>query len=132
MLNCLSLIFTRVSEIFTLQLYFVSDIDETKFHIIALLVIFSGYWLPWYNWNIVESGVKHHNPIPFHHIHLYNLKPNTCLNWTNSSVPKGFSLDRFYCISKHKKNYSDITMPSWWSSLVLSAERNLEIHHAKR
>ena len=26
-------------------------------------------------------------------------KPNTCLNWTNSSVPKGFGLDRFYCIS---------------------------------
>jgi hypothetical protein len=24
-------------------------------------------------------------------------KPNTCLNWTNSSVPKGFGLDRFYC-----------------------------------
>jgi hypothetical protein len=33
-------------------------------------VVFSGYsgflhqenWLPWYNWNIVESGIKHHNP----------------------------------------------------------------------
>ena len=24
-------------------------------------------------------------------------KPNTCLNWTNSSVSKGFGLDRFYC-----------------------------------
>jgi len=21
-------------------------------------------WPPWYNWNIVESGVKHHNPNP--------------------------------------------------------------------
>ena len=21
-------------------------------------------WQPWYNWNIVESGVKHHNPNP--------------------------------------------------------------------
>ena len=32
---------------------------------------------------------------------LYNLnlcKPSTCLNWPNSSVPKEFSLDRFYCI----------------------------------
>jgi hypothetical protein len=19
-------------------------------------------WLPWYNWNIVESGIKHHKP----------------------------------------------------------------------
>ena len=26
-------------------------------------------------------------------------KPNTCLNWTNSSVPKGFGLDRSYCIT---------------------------------
>jgi hypothetical protein len=33
-------------------------------------VVFSGYsgflhqkkWLPWYNWNIVKSGIKHHNP----------------------------------------------------------------------
>jgi hypothetical protein len=25
-------------------------------------------------------------------------KPNTCLNWTNLSVPKGFGLDMFYCI----------------------------------
>jgi hypothetical protein len=23
-------------------------------------------WLTWYNWNIVESDVKHHNPNPFH------------------------------------------------------------------
>ena len=21
-------------------------------------------WLPWYSWNIVESGIKHHNPNP--------------------------------------------------------------------
>ena len=26
-------------------------------------------------------------------------KSNTCLNWTNSSVLKGFGLDRFYCVS---------------------------------
>ena len=32
--------------------------------------------------------------------YLFNLnlcKPNTCLNRTNSSFPKGFGLDRFYC-----------------------------------
>jgi hypothetical protein len=23
-------------------------------------------WPPWYNLNIVESGVKHHNPSPYH------------------------------------------------------------------
>ena len=36
------------------------------------LVVFSGYssfahqknWPPQYNWNIVESGIKHHNPNP--------------------------------------------------------------------
>ena len=22
------------------------------------------FWMPWYNWNIVESGVKHHKPQP--------------------------------------------------------------------
>jgi hypothetical protein len=30
-------------------------------------VVFSGFlfqWQPWYNWNIVESGVKHNNPNP--------------------------------------------------------------------
>ena len=28
----------------------------------------------------------------------FNLcKPNTCLNWTNSWVPRGLALDRFYC-----------------------------------
>ena len=32
-------------------------------------VVFSSFlhqqnWLPWYNWNIVESGIKHHNPNP--------------------------------------------------------------------
>ena len=27
-------------------------------------VVFSGFlhWPPWYNWNIVESGIKHHKP----------------------------------------------------------------------
>jgi hypothetical protein len=43
-------------------------------------VVFSGYfgfiqnWPPWYTWNIVESGVKHHNPNPYtavhHNIHI--------------------------------------------------------------
>jgi hypothetical protein len=25
-------------------------------------VVFSGWWPPRYNWNIVESGIKHHKP----------------------------------------------------------------------
>jgi hypothetical protein len=30
--------------------------------------------------------------------HNLNLcQPSTCRNWTNSSVPKGFGLNRFYC-----------------------------------
>jgi hypothetical protein len=32
-------------------------------------------------------------------------KPNTCLNWTKSSVPKGFSLDRFHCIGRIVDHY---------------------------
>ena len=27
-------------------------------------------------------------------------KPNTCLNWTNSSVPKRFGLDKFDCMKQ--------------------------------
>jgi hypothetical protein len=27
-------------------------------------------WLPWYNWNIVESGIKHHK-LTNHPINLY-------------------------------------------------------------
>ena len=36
-------------------------------------------------------------------------KPNTCLYWTKSSVPKGFGLDKFDCIS-HQIN-RDISIP---------------------
>jgi hypothetical protein len=35
------------------------------------------YWLklpPWYNWNIVESGIKHHSPYPRLKLELGNLK----------------------------------------------------------
>ena len=49
-------------------------------------VVFSGYigflhqlkWPPRYNWNIVESGVKHHNPNPKWHkmsIQIYSVSP---------------------------------------------------------
>ena len=51
-------------EVHSIQYYvikFVSDLQHVR-------VVFSGYsgylhqwnWLPRYNWNIVESGVKHH------------------------------------------------------------------------
>ena len=33
-----------------------------KLHYILDKFIFLQYWLPWYSWNIVESGIKHHNP----------------------------------------------------------------------
>ena len=46
-------------------------------------VVFSGYsgflyqknWPPWYHWNIVESGVKHHNPKPSPYFY-HNLQNN--------------------------------------------------------
>ena len=49
----------------------VSFLDVMKF-VCDRSVIFSGYsgllhqenWRPRYNWNIVESGIKHHNPNP--------------------------------------------------------------------
>ena len=55
-----------------------------KMHLVSnenILVVFYGYsgfpyqlnWPPWYNWNIVESGVKHHD-------HFACLKNNTIEN----------------------------------------------------
>jgi hypothetical protein len=38
--------------------------------------------------------------------------PNTCLNWTDSSVPKGFGLDRFYCTFIMKRMFKQ-----WWSTI---------------
>ena len=32
---------------------------------LACVSIYFYFSPPWYNWNIVESGVKHHNPIYF-------------------------------------------------------------------
>ena len=52
-------------EVHSIQHYvikFVSDLQQI-----------SGFqlnWLPQYNWNIVESGIKHHNPNP----NLYNFR----------------------------------------------------------
>jgi hypothetical protein len=55
-----------------------------------------------YNRNIVESGVKHHNPkfpIIIGNLCWFNLyKQNTCLLWTKKLVPMRFCLDRFHCI----------------------------------
>jgi hypothetical protein len=35
-------------------------------------------WPPWYNWNIVESDVKHHNPNPQYLLKVSCL--HVCLN----------------------------------------------------
>jgi hypothetical protein len=50
-------------------------------------------WLPWYNWNIVESGVKHHksNPTiwprrPLRYS-IYILPPNKFSKWYPMWVP---------------------------------------------
>jgi len=35
-------------------------------------VVFSGYWLPQYSWNIVESGIKHYkSPLPIFFKYMY-------------------------------------------------------------
>ena len=60
---------TADDKVYSTQLYvikFVSDLRRS--------VVFSGStkkkWLPWYNWNIVESGVKHHKPNLSHMKHI--------------------------------------------------------------
>jgi hypothetical protein len=43
-------------------------------------MVFSGHsgflhqlnWRPRYNWNVVESGVKHHNPNPIYYVIHYD------------------------------------------------------------
>jgi hypothetical protein len=85
------------------------------------------------NWNIAESGAKHNKIKWITHIYYGKLdisrthqyfnnimvdmyirggnmslnlcKPNTCLNWTISSVPEEINLDRFYCITNIKQLY---------------------------
>jgi hypothetical protein len=39
--------------------------------------------LPQYNWNIVESGIKHHNPNPFWHLQTNDDKPMTYYDCTH-------------------------------------------------
>jgi hypothetical protein len=53
------------------------------------------FTLPWYNWNIVESGIKHHNPKPpgnclgTMQIPVYNLASVVCKLFTfQASSPK--------------------------------------------
>ena len=42
---------------------FVNDLRGRWFYL-GTLVSHQQNWPPWYNWNIVESGAKHHNPNP--------------------------------------------------------------------
>ena len=49
-------------------------------------------------------------------------KPNSCLNRTNSSFPKGFGLDRFYCIifiSLHYSNNTDRKLAQTFNSMSM-------------
>ena len=48
----------------TLCIKFVNDLQQVS----GFFPLYSGFlhqknWLPRYNWNIVESGIEHHNPI---------------------------------------------------------------------
>jgi hypothetical protein len=63
-----------LSRIILFKIKFVSDLRQIG----GLLQVYSGFllhknWPPWYNWNIVESGVKHHNPLTLFPIVLYIL-----------------------------------------------------------
>ena len=97
---------------------------------LSVSVVFSGYsgflhqrnWMPWYSWNIVESGTKHHNPnlIPswvdfkFIRIHTSFYKsyfPYDRQNGTWSS--KSYRKDNnFKCNSQINCRYSNLAKKS--------------------
>ena len=59
-------------EVYLIQYFVIKFVSD-------LWLVFSGYsgflhqqnWLPRYNWNIVESGVKHHKPAINHRLYSY-------------------------------------------------------------
>jgi hypothetical protein len=82
------------------------------------LVVFSVYsgflhqynWPPWYNWNIVESGIKHHNHNPNpphsdgHRIHRTVMVSNsTNLKKSNNHLPPQAIHRHSVCNKKQKQ-----------------------------
>jgi hypothetical protein len=57
-------------EVYSIQHYVIKFVSD--FRQVGDFLRYSGYfhqknWPPRYNWNIVESGVKQHNPYPYYH-----------------------------------------------------------------
>jgi hypothetical protein len=85
-------------------------------------VIFSRYsgflhklrWLPGYNWNIVESGVKHHKPNPFKVLKL--ILHGTCITLTiYAKFSKCYTCT--HNLGSMKTIWADFLISSTWSKL---------------
>ena len=71
-------------------------------------------WMPRYNWNIVESGIKHHKPNPSLNIFFHNV--NTCVVEKRTTMDSGGSgTHSFTGSSTHiTGNFNDlIYFPRW-------------------
>ena len=86
------------------------------------LVVFSGYsgflhqqnWPPLYNWNIVQSGVQHHNPNPWYD----NLWVDMLLHSDTSPCSKPTSLWSSECCVVDKWKSSKYQFKSLWFDLT--------------
>jgi hypothetical protein len=67
---------------------FVSDLQQVSGFLQVLRLLHRLNLLPWYYWNIVESGIKHHNP-----------NPNRI--WLDNSCPK-MAIQNFSIYTKNK------------------------------
>ena len=56
----------EIKEVYSIQHYEIKFASELR-HVSGFLWVLHGFlhqykWPPWYNWNIVESSIKHHKP----------------------------------------------------------------------
>ena len=67
------------NEVYLMQIYLIKFYQwlATSQWFSSGTLISSTNWLPWYNWNIVESDIKHHNPLtPLYRIFTIGYKPS--------------------------------------------------------
>ena len=67
---------SRSGEVYSIQ--DVINVVSNLWQVGGFLGVFR-FPLPRYNWNIGESGIKHHNPNPLQHL-LQNMKDIECFN----------------------------------------------------
>jgi hypothetical protein len=92
--TCLNWTNLSVPKGFGLDRFYCKRHFQTR--IIRILATFTGIFFKGkYEWWSRQT-VHRKNYSNWRHPHFL-CTPNTCLNWTNLSVPKGFGLDRFYC-----------------------------------